>query len=166
MKRWTSGLDAEQGAAIHGLILPNSWYPVRLWNDLVDRYIAQFGGGDPQSFRQVAEQVAETDLNTFFKVLLKMGSPALVLRRASSLWERYFDVGVMEPVERGPRHFLLRLTAPRSVERGPGPVTCAVGVPAWQERALRSAGALGVRSTHVACRFKGATTCEFDVIWP
>lgn len=165
MERWTAELGPEDAAMLRGLILPNSWYPVRLWNTLADRYVTLFGAGDMQSFRAVAEQIAEEDLHTFFKVLLKLGSPAMVIRRASSLWERYFDEGTMDATELGPSHFHVRLTAPRDAERGAGRVTCSVGVPAWQERALRTAGGKGVRAAHVSCRFKGALACEYDVTW-
>ncbi|HSN97570.1 MAG TPA: hypothetical protein VLS89_04695, partial [Candidatus Nanopelagicales bacterium] len=146
-------------------ILPNGWYPVRLWNDLTERYVHVFGGGDGQSYRPVAEHIAEADLHTFFKVLLKLGSPATVLRRAASLWERYFDVGTMDSTELGEGHFQVRLTAPRGGGRGPGQLTCAVGVVAWQDRVLRGAGGRGVRSTHVSCRFRGSPFCEYDVRW-
>lgn len=165
MQRWTAELGVEDAAVLRGLILPNAWYPVRLWNSLVDRYVTLFGAGDAQSFRLVAEQIAEDDLHSFFKVLLKLGSPAMVLRRASSLWERYFDEGTMDAAELGPTRFHIRLMAPRDAERGAGRVTCAVGVPAWQDRALRTAGARSVRTAHVSCRFKGALACEYDVTW-
>ncbi|AKT36144.1 hypothetical protein [Chondromyces crocatus] len=165
MERWTSGLMQDDADIVGGLILPNAWYPVKLWNDLVNRYVALFGGGDMQSFRQVADRIAETDLQIFFKVLLKMGSPATVVRRSNSLWERYFDIGVMDSIEVGPNHFQTRLTAPRERDRGPGRVTCTAGVPAWQERAVRSAGGRAVRSVHQLCRFDGAPVCEFDITW-
>lgn len=165
MERWTAELGPEDAAVLRGIILPNGWYPVRLWNVLVDRYVTLFGAGDAHSFRPVAEQIGGDDLHTFFKVLLKLGSPAMVLRRSSSLWERYFDQGTMDSVELGPTRFQIRLSAPRDAERGPGPVTCAVGVPAWQERVLRDAGGRGVRTAHVSCRFRGAPVCEYDITW-
>lgn len=165
LARWIERMDPQDVALIEGLILPNSWYPVRIWNGLVDRYVALYGEGDPQSFRPVADAIADGDLHSFFKVLLKAASPAMVLRRAGSLWERYFDVGTMEGTELAAKHFLVRLTAPRLPERGPGAVTCAAGIPAWQERSLGLAGARNPRARHTQCRFRGAVLCEFDVTW-
>jgi hypothetical protein len=163
--RWLECLEPQDAAQVEGLILPHNWYPVRIWNGLVDRYVALYGDRDPQSFRLVADAIADVDLHSFFKVLLKAASPTMVLRRAGSLWERYFDVGTMEGTERAPNHFIIRLTAPRLPDRGPGAVTCAAGIPAWQERTLGLAGAKNARSTHTQCRFRGAVVCEFDVTW-
>jgi hypothetical protein len=165
MERWLSELDPGDAALMQGLILPNHWYPLRLWNLLADRYVEVFGGGDPQSFRPVAESIAEDDLHAFFKVLLKASSPAMIMRRAGSLWDRYFDVGTMDSIELRANRFLVRLTGPRSIDRGPGLVTCAAGVPGWQERTLSLTGARGVRSVQTACRFQGAPACEFSVTW-
>jgi len=165
LSRWQACLDPQDAAMVNGLILPHGWYPVRIWNGLVDRYVALYGDGDPHSFRPVADAVADGDLHRFFKVLMKAASPAMVLRRAGSLWERYFDEGTMDSTELAANHFTIRLTAPRLQDRGPGPVTCAVGVPAWQERTLALAGARGPRANHTQCRFRGAVVCEFDVSW-
>lgn len=165
--RWLEGLDAGQSELIRGgLILPNIWYPVSTWNHLVERYVLTLGGGAWSSFGPVAYDIADKDLNAFFKVLLKQSSPPMILRRASSLWERYFDAGKMEAEERSSNHFVVRLSAPTAEGRAPGPITCAQGVPVWQRRALELTGAKDVRSAHVKCRFHGAAACEFDVTWP
>jgi hypothetical protein len=47
----------------------------------------------------------------------------------------------------------------------PSRLTCREAVPAWQENALRLAGARGARSVHVKCRFEANTVCEYDVRW-
>lgn len=166
VETWLEGLDAGESELIRGgLILPNSWYPVITWNHLVDRYVMALGGGVASSFGPVAHEIAANDLYAFFKVLLKQGSPVTVLRRASSLWERYFDAGKMEPEERAANHFFIRLSCPTAEDKAPGPVTCAHGVPAWQQRALEIMGATDVRIVHLRCRFHGAAVCEYDVTW-
>ena len=161
-----AGARCERALIQGGLILPNGWYPVSTWNHLVERYVEALGGGVWSSFGPVAYDIADNDLNAFFKVLLKQSSPAMILRRASSLWERYFDVGKMEPEERSSNHFIVRLSASTAEGMAPGPITCAQGVPVWQRRALELTGARDVRTAHVRCRFHGAAACEFDVTWP
>ncbi|WP_437591180.1 hypothetical protein [Sorangium sp. So ce1000] len=163
--RWLEGLSPQDAAQVGGILLPHGWYPVSLWNSLIDRYVALFGDGNPQCFRPVASAIAAADLQRFFTVLLKAASPATMLRRSSSLWERYFDEGTMEATEVAPKRFTVRLTASRLLDRAPGPVTCAVGIPAWEERILSHMGAREGRCLHTRCRFRGARACEFEVSW-
>ncbi|XXT21584.1 hypothetical protein WME94_08485 [Sorangium sp. So ce429] len=163
--RWLECLGPEDAARVDGIVLPHGWYPVSLWNSLVDRYVALYGDGNPQSFRPVANAIAEEDLQRFFTVLIKAASPQTVLQRSASLWERYFDAGTMEGVEVAARRYTVRLTASRLPDRGPGPITCAVGVPAWQERIMVRLGAREGRALHTRCRYRGAKACEFDVSW-
>ncbi|AUX29397.1 MULTISPECIES: hypothetical protein [Sorangium] len=165
VERWLEGLSPQEAAQVGGIILPHGWYPVGLWNRLTDRYMTLFGDGHPQCFRPVASAIAEEDLHRFFTVLLKAASPATVLRRSASLWERYFDEGTMEASEVAPKRFTVRLTASRLPDRGPGPITCSVGIPVWQERLMSHMGAREGRCLHTRCRFRGAKACEFDVSW-
>lgn len=163
--RWLECLSPEDAARVSGIVLPHIWYPVSLWNSLVDRYVALYGDGHPQCFRAVANAIADEDIQRFFTVLMKAASPETVLHRSSSLWERYFDEGAMEATEVAPRRFTVRLTASKLPDRGPGPVTCAVGLPAWQERILARIGVKESRALHTRCRFRGARACEFEVTW-
>lgn len=165
VSRWLECLSPQDAALVEGLILPHGWYPVRIWNRLLDQYVTLFGDGNPQSFRSVAVAIAEDDLQKYFKVLLKTASPAMLMQRAGSIWERYFDTGSMEGTEISANRFAIRLTAPRLLDRGPGPLTCTVGIPAWQERGLALAGARDARVIHSHCRFRNATACEFEVSW-
>jgi hypothetical protein len=47
----------------------------------------------------------------------------------------------------------------------PSPITCREAVPAWQEKAIRLAGAVAGRSVQVKCRFEGHPRCEFEITW-
>lgn len=165
VSRWLECMSPQDAALVEGLLLPHGWYPVRIWNRLLDQFVTVFGDGNPQSFRPVAVAIAEDDLQRYFKVLLKAASPAMLMQRSSSIWERYFDTGTMEVTEVSANRVTVRLTAPRLLDRGPGPLTCAVGIPAWQERSLVLAGAREARASHTQCRFRSATACEFEVTW-
>ncbi|HZS37691.1 MAG TPA: hypothetical protein VFF06_12730 [Polyangia bacterium] len=140
----------------------NGWYPVALWNRLMDSFLAREGG---PKVTELSRYIAAEDLNIVFKMLLKMGSPEFVLRRTEAIYLRYFDVGQFVALEQEPRKWKLTLEGATTREGAPGPVVCAWGVPGWLTEALVRTGAKGVRVTHARCRFQGAPKCEFSTSW-
>jgi hypothetical protein len=165
LARLTAELPDSDQAVLRGILLPGGWYPIGLWNRLGDRQVQIFGSGNADSFRPVAEFIASSDLSSIYKVLLKVATPEMILWRTPSLWERYFNVGRAEPQEEEPNKFVVHITGSVREDEGPGPVTCAAGVPAWLARAVSLAGAKGSYARERACRFRGARTCEIEVGW-
>jgi hypothetical protein len=158
-------LPADDRAIIDGLLLVGGWYPVGLWNRCITSYIARYAKDADAEMTAVARHVAEHDLNTLFKVLLKMGSAELVLRRSDSLWSRYFDVGKFENRELAKRKWALKLTAPTGEEEAPGELTCGPGVCGWLAMALELTGVKAPRIVQTRCRFRSSPSCEYEVTW-
>ena len=141
------------------------WYPVVVWNSLVEEVSRWPGKNGANAIRDIAGYVAERDLTLAHKVLLKLGTPELVLRQASVFWATYFNGGNLQAFPQGERFFKLVLHLGVDPQTDPGKLTCREAVTAWQENAIRLAGARGGRSHHVKCRFEGHPTCEFEVRW-
>lgn len=141
------------------------WYPVIVWNALVEEVARWPGKNGTSVIRDIAGYVAERDLTLAHKVLLKLGTPDLVLRQASVFWSTYFNGGTLIAMPEGERCFRLVLHLGVDAQTDPGRLTCREAVPAWQDNAIRLAGARGGRSHHVKCRFEGHTTCEYEVRW-
>ncbi len=165
--RWRSLVDGLQPAdreVIDGMVLTGGWYPVGVWNRVVASYL--FGHPDPgKHMTALARHIADKDLNTLFKVILRMGSPAFVLGRTDSLWQRYFDVGKMTHREVAERNWHLTLAAPTAENEGPSEWTCGPGVSGWLTQALELTGAKTGRVAHTRCRFHGAIACEYEARW-
>ena len=159
-------LPADDRAIINGLLLVGGWYPVGVWNRCIRSYISRYAKDADAEMMAVARYIADRDLNTLFKVLLKMGSAELVLARTDSLWARYFDVGQFENAEVQKRRWALELTAPVGEEDGPGELTCGPGVCGWLMQALQLTGVKAPRVVQKRCRFRGgAPSCEYEVSW-
>src|SRR6185295_15159026 len=93
-------------AVLDGMMLTGGWYPVGVWNRVVDAYLSR-AEHPGQEMNEIARFTADRDLNSLFKALLRMGSPAFVLSRTDSLWRRYFDAGEFRPKQTSPRQFTL-----------------------------------------------------------
>ncbi|HEY2744303.1 MAG TPA: hypothetical protein VGL86_06760 [Polyangia bacterium] len=159
------GLPADDRAIIDGLLLVGGWYPVGTWNRCIAAYIARYAKDADAEMTAVARYVADRDLNTLFKVLLKMGSAEFVLGRTDSLWSRYFDMGKLEPSETDKRRWALKLTAPVGVDEAPGELTCGPGVCGWLTQALQLTGVKTPRVVQARCRFHASAACEYEVTW-
>lgn len=143
---------------LHG----HSWYPVHVWNAMAEA-VAAAGGNE--ALREFAREVARRDLSLPYRVLLSVGSPTTLFKRAGLLWTKYFDGGAFETIPEAENRFRHFLRAGVDPVRDPSRRTCEVAIPAWQEGSLVLAGARGGLSRHLACRFDGRPACEFLVTW-
>ena len=158
-------LPSDDGEVVDGLLLVGGWYPVGVWNRCIKSYITQLAHDADAEMTAVARHIADRDLNTLFKVLLKMGSAEFVLGRTDSLWSRYFDMGEFKNREVDTRKWALELTAPVGEDEAPGELTCGPGVCGWLTQALQLTGVKAPRVVHTHCRFRGAHVCTYDVTW-
>ena len=164
---WRSVVDfvsESDRAVLDGMLLTGGWYPVGVWNRVVDAYLCR-AAQPGQEMIEIARFTADRDLSTLFKALLRMGSPAFVLSRTDSLWRRYFDAGEFRPKQTSPREFLLTLEAPADLELAAGPWVCHQGVCGWLAQALERTGAKRPEVQHLRCRFQGASRCEYRATW-
>lgn len=158
-------LPADDRAVVDGLLLVGGWYPVGVWNRAVAAYVRRYASDADAEMTAIARHVADRDLNTLFKVMLRMGSAEFVLGRTDSLWSRYFDVGTFENAEVHKRRWALKLSAPTGEDDAPGELTCGPGVCGWLTQALELTGVKAARVVHTRCRFHAASACEYDVTW-
>jgi hypothetical protein len=152
-------LPGDDQTILSGIVLTSGWYPLGTFNRLVDAYAAVHGR---PAVGTVSRYIATQDLNIIFKMVLKMASPAFVLKRSPSIYSRYFTGGRFATDEAAAGSWRLELDAPANDEDGPSEAICTFAVPAWLETALELSGARQVKLDHVACRFRGAPRCEYS----
>lgn len=129
------GLTGEQKALLRDFegsgIAMHGWYDTALLADLTGRLDSRLGSGDLSTAREVGQHVAFQDVNRFFKWLMRLGGPEMVLSRAGAVWNNYYDDGryVLESV--GDGRGVLRIEGSSSA----GPIICK-RIEGWMERAL------------------------------
>ena len=151
-------------AILDGIIIAGGWYPVTVWNHALGVLLPRHRGVSiDHEMRKIAAHIADKDLNTVYKMILRLGSPEFLLRRTDSLWSRYFDSGKLTFEEVGPKRFKLFLNAP-ATPGAPDRLTCDPGVCAWIEMGMKNTGVEGVVK-HLECRFTNGSRCEYAVTW-
>ncbi|HZY02235.1 MAG TPA: hypothetical protein VFF02_01955 [Anaeromyxobacteraceae bacterium] len=160
--RYRSGLDEAARETMRHPLHGHGWYPVHVWNAMAEAVAA---AGGLEALRDFAREVAQRDLSLPYRVLLSVGSPTTLFKRAGLLWTKYFDGGVFETIPEADNRFRHFLRAGVDPVRDPARLTCEVAIPAWQEGSLALAGARNGVSRHLKCRFDGQPACEFLVTW-
>src|SRR5207344_2656589 len=104
----------EDRAVLEGIVIAGGWYPVGVWNRALGSLLSRHTVAIDGEMRKVAAYIADRDLNSVYKMILRLGSPEFLLRRTDSLWSRYFDSGRFTHQELEPKRFKLILDAPRT----------------------------------------------------
>ena len=149
-----------------GILLRGGWYPIGIVNRVTTQLCEQYARSNPDDeMRALASYIADSDLGTVYKMILGMGSPEFLMKRTGSLWNRYFDVGVLTGEEVAKSHWRLKLQMPVGEEAAPNRYYCGPGCPSWIEKGLVLTGASSARVNHVECRYDNGKYCVYDVTW-
>ena len=158
--------SSEDREILQGILLRGGWYPIGVINRLTDRLCVQHATGPAEDeMRRLSAHIADSDLGTVYKMVIRMGSPEFLVKRTGSLWNRYFDVGDMTASEVGARHWRLTLHMEVGEDAAPSFLYCGPGCPSWIEMGLRLTGAASAKVDHVGCRHDNGKYCTYDVTW-
>lgn len=163
-KQLLEGLRPSDREVLEGLVLVGAWQPVGVWNRALEAFLTANYSDPASNMGRLAKFVADRDLNTLFRLVLKVGSPDFILSRTASLYNRYFDSGTFVPQKVGSKHWVATLTVPRHVDQGPGLFSCDAGISAWLGHALELSG-VRPTVTHPKCRFSRSPYCQYDLTW-
>jgi hypothetical protein len=147
---------------MEGLVLVGGWYPVAIWNRLMDELLRRH---DAAYLLTLARHIADNDLSLFFRIVLRLGSPEFVIKRLGWLFKQYFRGAVMKAAERAPRRWLIEIDGGLGIEEAPGEAVCTVGTEGWISIAMERTGVRTSRLVKMDCRFHGAPSCTFDLTW-
>jgi hypothetical protein len=143
-------------------ILDSEWYPAALVHALLDSVARGMSPVDRrQLMRDGARAALATTLRGVYKLLFdSMMTPERYLRRAQSLFSRYFNAGTMTKVAEGPTAHLSLLHNWTSHH----PLLCDF-VQYTAETVYGAMGCQNVESTRLSCVSHDAEFCSFRVTW-
>jgi hypothetical protein len=142
------------------------WYSAPALNRLINVYDNMFGVGDFKSIVPIVEYIAQQDLAPVFDIFVNL-KPSFVLSSAPSLWNRYFDTGMVkiQVADESKRHYRLTLEEIADENSVSGRAICTYANPTWLKSALIMAGIKTVTMNHQQCRYKNGSSCVLDIWW-
>jgi hypothetical protein len=83
-------LDPDSRSVIQGRIFPWNWYSLDAFSAFLEADIRVTANGNREVLILRSEKVIEAQLRGIYKVFIKLGSPAYVIKRIASVHETYF----------------------------------------------------------------------------
>jgi len=84
-------LNPESKSIFEGRISPWTWYPLDAFVEFLEADIRLTANGDPEVLVARSEKVIEAQLRGIYKMFIKLGSPAFVIKRIASVHATYFN---------------------------------------------------------------------------
>lgn len=159
----SSAIQAQLDVADPSLgIIDSEWYPADLVHALLDSVARGMSAVERRQLMRDGAQVAlATTLRGIYKVLFdSMMTPERYLRRAQSLFSRYFNTGTMTKVAEGPTAHLSLIHDWTSHH----PLLCDF-VRYTAETVYGAMGCQNVESTRLSCVSHDGELCSFRVTW-
>lgn len=141
-------------------LFTSAWLPIAPQLEVDRAIIEQLCDGDLDRMVALVTEAAESELHLVYRFLLKLGSPAFLLKRMGVAFETKVRPGKMRVLEIGERFGVSEIT-----DVVLPPYVCGRTAPGWAARALELSGARGVESVQVACRHRGDPTCRYETRW-
>lgn len=101
-------LSPESRAFFDGQVFADQWYPRRHLHDLMHA-MEVATNGDERQFRELGSRAARYQLSMIYRAFFSFMTPALVFRRAASIWRRQSSAGLFMVVEDGENYLIGKL---------------------------------------------------------
>lgn len=153
-------LNFEDRTILSKKIIPLSWLPTSTFNNLLETADLVLGKGDRYLCYELGRYEAEKGIKRFYKLFIKMGSPAFVIKRAPQLWKSLHDEGELKVELTSEKSGRLRLLNYKDTNKA----QCRSFV-GYCEKVLEMSGAKNVEMFEAKCVSKGNEYCEFIGNW-
>jgi hypothetical protein len=139
-----------------------AWYPYEAFSGFLEGLASKFGEGNPDYARFLGAASGIRDINTAFRIYLRLASPERLIRACSRVWPYYYrDAGTMEATEWKPERTTLRITGFAEMS----PLHCQL-MEGWM---ISTMEAIGLRihddARESKCTSRGDPFHEFTCSW-
>ena len=142
-----------------GMLSVTAWYPVSELAGLYDRCVEVTGAGLTLPF-EAGRAAMKGSVPVIFRMFLRILSPELVVRRAMSIFRRFYDGGGPRVIEHGPQHVVVRFTGCHGFTR-----LLWEDIRGATHGTLEVAGAKGIAVSFAAGGAEGDSEATLEASW-
>ena len=152
-------LEEPHATALSGVVSAG-WYPQDSFVVLLEKIHEDPRYRDPEAFYRLGRRVVNEGLNSFYKALAMLVSPAVAVKRAPRLWGMYTQNSTMTIVTSSKGHASGYIVKSGRTIR----ILCRFLMGGFAEP-IHLAGGKNVVVTHPRCRLEGHEHCFFEMRW-
>lgn len=160
LEKILSRLDEEEREVFRSAISPSSWYSCDAFARFLEVDIRETAGGNEEELIKRSEAVIERQLRGVYKMFVKLGSPAFVIRRIAAVHSTYFDGVQIIPEIKGPNSATIQYIGFSRNHRIMG-----FAIIGFYKKALEISGAKKVDVHFTVPIEAGEKFCELALAW-
>ena len=92
-----------------GIIFSSEWYPLKVYIDINKAIINKYGDGNHKIIYEIAKEGAMKNMNSVYKIFMKIASPAYVTKKAAAIYSQFYTFGKMKVHTSEPNRAVLHL---------------------------------------------------------
>ncbi|MFH1783349.1 MAG: hypothetical protein ABH868_00400 [bacterium] len=141
-------------------ILPVSWRPMSVLSNFLRATQKVLGGGKSKILVEAGRFSAEHIITRFYRDVIRMTSPSMVIEKIGELWGDFHDTGDVEISLVTENLAVIKIIG----HEGGNRAFCHFSA-GFFEKTLEMAGALQPKVTIQKCEYTGDDCCEYALIW-
>ena len=159
--QWLDSLPPNSKTIYNNSILATTWYPLKdSFSIPIAKICELFYGNNPRGAWESGRYSADFGLRGVYKVLVKLGSPEALAKKAGNVIQKYYDNSSIECVEAEKNHAVLRVVRFSEWDKY---IENRIG--GYMERAIEISGGRTPKVTVTASMTRGSSYTEYDVKW-
>lgn len=160
-QQWLEALPPSSRAVMGKRILPSSWYSMRESMIAPMKVIVRyFHDGDTERARLVGQFGAEYALSGFYKLLVKVGTPGMLINRSAHYMSLFYRPSTIDVVENKKGRAVIRIS------RWPEPSdVLEISMCGWVKRALEISGCKEVTVARQGSVAWGDGQTDMELAW-
>ena len=160
-RQWLDSLPPNSKDIYSSNILATSWYSLKdSFSIPIAKICELFYGSNPRGAWESGRYSADFGLKGVYKVLVKLGSPETLAKRAGSVIQKYYDQSSIECVKAEKNHAVLRVVRFSEWDKY---IENRIG--GYMERAIEISGGRSPTVTVLSSMTRGNSYTEYDVKW-
>jgi len=160
-EQWLEALPPSARKVMGGRVLPSSWYSMReAMIAPMDVIVRTFHRGDTERARLVGRFGAEFALSGFYKLLVKVGTPGMLINRSAHYMSLYYRPSTIDVVKNTKGEAVIRIS------RWPEPSdTLEISMCGWVQCALEISGCKDVSVVRQGSIAWGDAQTDMALTW-
>lgn len=160
-EEWLNELPPASRDVMGSRILPSSWYSMRSGMIApMECMVSLFHRGKIERARKVGRFGAEYALSGFYKLLVRVGTPGMLIGRSAHYMSLYYRPSTIDVVKNDKREAVIRIS------RWPEPSDALeISMCGWIERALEISGCRGVSVKREGSLAWGDPQTDMEIRW-